>query len=105
MKKFYTLTVGEKSYQLRLTIKSIRATEEKLGSSMFSALGNLKDDSVGTITTILWGALQAFNPGFTEDDAATLIDEYIDEDNSIDNMLQIITDVFEVSGLFKKGQA
>ena len=105
MKKFYTLTVGENEYKLRLTASSIMAVEKKLNKPIFSALETIKQSAIETITTILWGAMQPLNHGFAFEKAAELFDDYIDEGNSVEDMMQVINSVFEVSGFFKKGQA
>jgi len=105
MKTFHTLKVGENEYKLRLTASAIMAIEKKLGKSLFSALENIQDNMIETITTIIWGALQPFNANFPFDKAAELFDDYIDDGNSIEDLMQEINTLFETSGFFKMGQA
>lgn len=105
MTKFYTMTVGSETYNLRLTASAIMAIEKKLGKSLFSALEQIQDNMVETVTTILWGAMQPLNAGFTMEKAAALFDDYIDEGHSLEELMQEINGLFEVSGFFKKGQA
>ena len=105
MNKFYTLTVGGEDYKLRLTASAIMAIEKKLGKSLFAALEHIQDNMVETITTILWGAMQPLNAGFSMEKATALFDEYIDEGRSIEELMQEVNGLFEVSGFFKKGQA
>lgn len=69
MNKFYTLTVGGEEYKLRLTASAIMAIEKKLGKSLFAALEHIQDNMVETITTILWGAMQPLNAGFSMEKA------------------------------------
>ena len=104
MTKFYTMTVGSETYNLRLTASAIMAIEKKLGKSLFSALEQIQDNMVETVTTILWGAMQPLNAGFTMEKAAALFDDYIDEGHSLEELMQEINGLFEVSGFFKKGQ-
>ena len=104
MKVFHTLKVGENEYKLRLTASAIMSIEKKLGKSLFSALENIQDNMVETITTIIWGALQPFNANFPFDKAASLFDDYIDEGNSIEDFMQELNTLFETSGFFRKGQ-
>lgn len=102
MTKFYTMTVGSETYNLRLTASAIMAIEKKLGKSLFSALEQIQDNMVETVTTILWGAMQPLNAGFTMEKAAALFDDYIDEGHSLEELMQEINGLFEVSGFFKR---
>ena len=104
MKTFYTLTVGKEEYKLRLTASAIMQIEKKLGRSLFSALENIQDNMIETITAILWGAMQPLNHGFAFEKAAGLFDDYIDDGHSIEELMQEINGLFEASGFFKKGQ-
>lgn len=105
MNKFYTLTVGGEDYKLRLTASAIMAIEKKLGKSLFAALEHIQDNMVETIVTILWGAMQPLNAGFSMEKATALFDDYIDEGRSIEELMQEINRLFEISGFFRKGQA
>ena len=104
MNTFYTLTVGEKDYQMRLTASAIMTIEKKLGKPLFAALEHIQDNMIETITTIIWGAMQPMNAGFTMEKATALFDEYIDNDHSIEELMIEINKLFEASGFFKKGQ-
>jgi len=105
MNKFFTLTVGDEEYKMRLTASSIMSIEKKLGKSLFSALEHIQDNMVETVTTIIWGAMQPLNAGFTTEKAVALFDKFIDEGNSIEDMMLVINGLFEASGFFKKGRA
>jgi len=98
-------TVSGNEYKLRLTSSSIVEIEKKLGKSIFAALENIQDNLVETIVTILWGSMQALNSGVNLEKVYKIYDEYIDEGHSIEDLIQEINTLFEVSGFFKKGQA
>ncbi len=104
MNQFYTLTVGDKCYQMRLTAKAIMDIEKKLGKSLFKALEQIQDNMIETITTIIWGAMQPMNAGFTMEKATALFDDYIDEGHSVEELMKEVNGLFEVSGFFRKGQ-
>ncbi|MBE6804965.1 MAG: hypothetical protein IJA13_04700 [Clostridia bacterium] len=104
MNKFYTLTVGEKSYNMRLTASAIMSIEKKLGKPLFKALEEIQENMIETVTAIIWGAMQPLNSGFTFEMATKLFDDYIDEGHSIEELMQEINGLFEVSGFFRKGQ-
>ena len=104
MKKFTTLTVGDKEYKLRLTASAIMSIEKKLDKPLFTALENIQEDMVGTVIGILWGALQPLNSNMSTEKVYELFDDYIDEGNSIEDLMQVIDELFKSSGFFKKGQ-
>lgn len=89
---------------MRLTAGAIMSIEKKLGRPLFTALEHIQENMVETITTILWGALQPMNAGFTMEKAVELFDDYIDEGHSIEELMQEINALFEISGFFKRGQ-
>lgn len=105
MKQYHTLIVGNEEYKMRLTAGAIMQIEKKLGKPLFKALENIQENMVETITTILWGAMQPLNAGFTQEKASALFDEYVDEGHSIEELMQEINSLFEVSGFFRRGQA
>ena len=90
---------------MRLTAGAIIQIEKKLGKPLFKALETIQENMVETITTIIWGAMQPLNAGFTMEKATALFDDYIDDGHSIEELMQEINGLFEASGFFKKGQA
>jgi hypothetical protein len=104
MKKFYTLTVGEDNYNLRLTANAIMQIEKKLDKSLFAALETVQENMIETVVAIIWGAAQAMNHGFSYEKALQLFDDYIDEGHSIEEFMLEVNALFEASGFFKKGQ-
>jgi hypothetical protein len=104
MKLFYTLTVGDEEYKLRLTAGAMMSIEKKLGKSFLKAMEDVDNLSIETITTVLWGAMQPFNSGFTMEKASKLFDDYIDDGNSVEDMMGVILDMLKASGFFSKGQ-
>ena len=104
MKTFYTLTIGGEEYKLRLTASAIMAIEKKLDKPLFKALESIQENMIETITVLLWGAMQPLNANFPYEKAASLFDQYIDDGNSIEELMFEINKLFEVSGFFKKGQ-
>ena len=105
MNKFYTMTVNGEEYKMRLTASAIMQIEKKLGKPLFKALETIQDNMVETITTIIWGAMQPLNAGFTMETATELFDDYIDDGRSLEELMLEINGLFEASGFFKKGQA
>ena len=104
MKAFYTLKAGDEEYKLRLTASSLWAIEKKLGKSLFTAFDSTQDNMIEIIITILWGAMQPLNANYTFEEATAMFDQYIDDGNTIEDLMREINSLFEVSGFFKKGQ-
>jgi len=104
MKSFYTINIGGDEYKLRLTASAIMSIEKKLGKSLLTALESMKDNLVENIITIFWGAMQPLNANVPFEKAGELFDRYIDEGSTIEDFMQEINSLFEVSGFFKKGQ-
>ena len=105
MKAYHSLTVGGQEYKLRLTASAIMSIEKKLGKSLFAALEKIEDNMIETIATVLWGALQPLNANSSFDTAMSLFDQYVDDGNSVEDLMQEINALFEASGFFKRGQA
>ena len=104
MKAYHTLTVGGQEYKLRLTASAIMAIEKKLGKSIFIALENIQDNMIETIAAVIWGAMQPLNANTSFETALELFDQYIDDGNSIEDLMHEINALFESSGFFRKGQ-
>ena len=102
---YHTLTIGGDEYRLRLTSGAIKAIEKKLGQSLFNAIENIQDNMMDTITAILWGAIQPLNANFSYQKADGLFDQYINDGNTVEDLMQEINALFEVSGFCQKGQA
>ncbi|MCL2378296.1 MAG: gene transfer agent family protein [Defluviitaleaceae bacterium] len=105
MKSFHNLTIGGQDYKLRLTASAIMAIEKKLGKPLFAALENIESNMIETIATILWGAMKPFNTSCSFDEAVELLDLYVDEGHTVEDLIQVINALFEGSSFFGKGQA
>jgi hypothetical protein len=72
--------------------------EKQLGMGMTKVIdGHIMDSTV--IATILWGALQLYQHGTSLKDVCTLYDEYIEEGGNIDNITDIIMELFTQIGI------
>jgi len=105
MRAFHTITIGGKDYKLRLTASAIMSIEKKLGQSMFTALENIENNLVETVVTMLWGSLQPLNANCSYDTAMELFDQYIDDGNLVEDLINELTTTMGTSGFLAKGQA
>lgn len=98
---FYTLTIGGKSYMLRLTAGAAVRLEERLGCSVYEGMKRL--DEVKTVTEFLLALIEGFMPDITREGVYMLFDDYISEGGSLRSLNNIIADTMERSGFFDCG--
>lgn len=103
--QYKILKVGDEELKLRLRVRDCVDLEMKLGESPLNTLMRLeggKAPSLGFIITTLHHSLQALEHGYNLEKTYDLYDKYIDKGGDMMEMFEILTDVFEVSGFFKK---
>lgn len=94
-------TVGGEEYKLRLAARNAVELEDKLGKHPLEVLLELQESSLPKVKDtclILHAALQKFNHGMTLDKVYDLYDEYIEAGNSIQEVLELIMDIFKTAG-------
>lgn len=99
------LKVGDEELKLRLRSRDCVDLEKTLGESPLNILMKVEDGkipSVGFIITTLQYSLQALEHGYNLGKTFDLYDKYIENGGDMMEMFQILVDVFEVSGFFKK---
>lgn len=107
------LKIKDNEYKLRLRTIDIINIERRLGKSLidvFLNLGNaLEKDNMTFLpledmAIILLEAMQKFNHSIKQDKVYDLIDEYLSEGNSLIELLPIIVDVLQTSGILGKNE-
>ena len=104
MKPFVELTIGKETYKLKMKTRDIVKLESKLGKSPLNILMEAQEGALPTIEdmlTILWASLQQFHHGYTLESVYDLYDAFIEEGNSMLELLPIVIDVLSVSGYIK----
>ena len=106
--KFYPLTVGDKTYHLRIVTRDHAQLESLLGSTVMEALQDQqKLMQFKTIAIFLHVASRPLSHdhggALTLDQAADLIDEMVDAGKSIDQLITIVMEICEASGFFPAG--
>ena len=100
---YVNFEVGTETYKLRLNTRNIVLLEKQIGCNPLNIFG-ANGDSVPTITvmvSVLHAALQQYNHGITLNDAYNIFDEYLQQNTTVD-FLNIILDVYKVSGIIPK---
>jgi hypothetical protein len=95
--------VGNKVYKLRLNTRNTIALEKALGCNPLAIFGN--GDSLPTVSqmvNILWASLQQYEHGISLNDAYDIFDAYL-ETHVMTDFLNVIVEVYKVSGLIPNG--
>jgi hypothetical protein len=102
---YYEFFVGEKPYKLRLNTRNIIALEKQLGCNPLAVFGNGESiPTVSTMVNILFYSLQQYNHGISLNDAYDIFDTYL-ESKSVTDFIQVILEVYKVSGIIKPESA
>ena len=92
---------GNKTYKLRLNTRNIIALEKQLGTNPLLVFGINGDKfpKVTEMVNILYCSLIQYNHGITINDAFDIFDDYLADGHSATDFIQVIVDIFKVSGL------
>jgi hypothetical protein len=96
---------GNKEYRLRLNTRALVNLEKQLGANPVAIFANVSESNLPTITQmaqILYASLQAYEHGITLDKAYDIFDDYVADGHNPFEFIQVIVDVFQVSGLIPK---
>lgn len=99
---YVDFTAGNKEYKLRLSTRNMIMLEKQLGCNPLAVFGN--GDTLPTVTTmvnILYASLIQYNHGITLNDAYDIFDEYLEDGNSSTDFINVILEIYKVSGLIK----
>ena len=99
--------VGDKTYQLSLTTRSVVLLERQLGCNPISIFLNGDDARIPSVTemvNVLHAALQRFNHGVDMNTAYSIFDDYLADGHSITDFIPTIVDLYKVSGLMPKDE-
>lgn len=97
--------VGDKTLKLRITARASVALEKKLGKNpicIFLDDKSGKIPSQSEVLAVLHASLQALEHGYTEEAVYKLFDEYVDEGHNLYDLVQVIVEVFQDSGIMPR---
>lgn len=97
--------VKDKELKLRLTTRDCVSLEKKLGRNPLDDIMAVEKGKLPTITyivAVLHASLQKYQNGYTEEKVYDLFDDYINEGGSLIDLMEVITEIFKVSGFFKE---
>ena len=104
MKPYVELKIGENEYKLKMKTRQVVALEKSLGKSPLNILMEAQDGvlpSIEDMLMILAASLQQFHHGYDLDKVYDLYDEFVEDGNTMLELIPIIIDVLSVSGYIK----
>lgn len=96
--------VGNETYKLRLTTSDIINLEQEINCNPLLIFGKQGDKipTVSTMVSILFHSLQSLQHGINRTQANAIFDRWIEEeDKTVVEFVEVIVDIFKVSGLIK----
>lgn len=99
---YVDFTADNKDYKLRLSTRNVVALEKQLGCNPLGIFGN--GDTIPTVTqmvNVLYASLQQLNHGISLNDAYDIFDAFLADGHSATDFIQIILEIYKVSGLIK----
>lgn len=97
---YVDFTADNKSYRLRLSIRSIVALEKQLGCNPISIFGT--GNRIPTITemvAVLHASLQQYEHGKTLAHAEEIFNDFIEDGNTITDFIPVIIEIYKASGI------
>lgn len=100
---FYDFETGNKTYRLRLNTRNIVSLEKQIGCNPLAIFGDGSTvPTVSTMVYVLFNSLQQYNHGITLNDAYDIFDTYLDEGHTALDFINVIIEVYKVSGIIGK---
>ena len=99
---YYTFEIGERTFESRLTTKGIVDLEKKLGTNPLNVLMAMEGGAlpqIGVLLTIIQAATKENGKLIKIEGWYDLYDEFVSEGKSIAELLEIVMEVFSISGL------
>lgn len=95
--------VEKEEYKLKLSAEATIDAERKLGESLMMAM--TKMDQAEVRITVLHAAMKKNYPDMSYEDTLNLYDTYMDGGGTLDDLFDVIMEVYKVSGFMRRGMA
>lgn len=100
---YFDFNAGNKDYKLRLNTRNVVTLEKMIGCSPLAIFGDGETlPTVTTMVSILFCSLQQYQHNISLNDAYDIFDEYLADGNALTDFLNVIIEVYKVSGLIKE---
>lgn len=105
---YTTMNVGVKEYHCRLTAKACVELERKMGQNPINVLTDIQKSGklpkLEDMIMILHASLQALEHNISIDDVYGIYDEFVEQGNSLLELIPVIMEIFKVSGFFREAK-
>lgn len=103
---YVDFSAGNKEYKLRLNTRNTVALEKALGCNPLGIFGDGSQlPTITVIVQVLHASLQAYHHGITLNDAYDIFDDYLNDGNTMTDILPVIVELYKVSGLIRDNEA
>lgn len=102
------LMIGNEIYKLRLNTRASISLEKSLGKNPLIILMEAADGKLPKITDIvmmLQAMLQTYHHGYDLNKTMDLFDKYVEDGNSMIELIPVLLEVFQSSGYISKNAA
>lgn len=99
----YTLEIGGKEYALVLKTRNLVELERKIGMNPLDILTGDHLAPVNVQLEVLTEAFRANHPGMDRERVMDLIDQYIADGHAMIDLLGVIVEIYNASGLVQTG--
>lgn len=103
---YTTFTVKDTDYKCRLNARACVDLEKKMGTNPLNVFVKISQSGaipeLSDLIIILHASLTAYNHKITLDDTYRIYDEFVDEGNTMLDLVPLILEIFKVSGFFKE---
>ena len=102
---YYTLIIGEREFECKLGTRDVVNLEKKMGTNPLNVLMSMEGGSLpqtGTMLVILQAAAKEDGKKLKVEEWYDLYDEFLEEGKSIADLLEVLVEIYEVSGLIPK---
>lgn len=95
----YVLIELDRPRRLRYDINALAELEDALGGSLFEAFQQQRQMGVKFLRLLIWGGLRWEDRALTLVQAGDLLQLYLENGKSLEDLIQVITKALELSGL------
>lgn len=106
--RYTTFEMAGDTYKLRLSASAIENLENKIGDNPLNVALSVQSGGmpkVSKVLAILQASMQQFHKGVTPSKMNQLYDAYVDDGNSLMDLIPVLLDVFRVSGFLPQETA
>ena len=101
---FYEFNAGGNVYKLSIPTRNLVSLEKSLGCN---PMGIFAEDSIPKLSdmlTVIFDAMQRFQHGVKMDDVYDIYDAFLEDGNTMTDLIPVIIEVYKASNIIKPDQ-